>query len=527
MTFRGMLTGSVALGLLAAAAPAALADNHGGVTPSNALVAAKIGSYDTGLFDEGGSEIVAYDAATQRLFITNGNDDAVDVIDISDASAPKKVMALPIEAYGDGLNSVATKNGLVAIAVEGEEADSIGKVVFYDTNGTFQSDVDTCALPDMVTFTPDGSHAIVACEGEPNDEYTVDPEGGIAIIDLTKGAKNVTVTVAGFSAFEGKLPEGARIGKPGATLAQDMEPEYVAVSADSKTAYVSMQENNAIAVVDLAKAEITDIWGLGWKDHSQVAMDASNKDGGINMKTWPVFGMYQPDSIAAFEVGGRTFIATANEGDARDYDGWSEEARVKDLTLDATAFPNAAELQQEENLGRLKTTTTMGDTDGDGDHDQIFAYGARSFSILDASGKMVYDSADILEKITAAADPENFNSTDNENGSFDDRSDDKGPEPEAIATGVIDGVPYIFVGLERVGGIAIFSAEDPTAPVFSSYINTRDFSGDPEASTAGDLAPEGIAFISAEDSPTGAPLLAVAFEVSGTTALFELQPGSS
>ncbi|MGB1027719.1 MAG: choice-of-anchor I family protein, partial [Rhodospirillaceae bacterium] len=282
-----------------------------------------------------------------------------------------------------------------------------------------------------------------------------------------------------------------------------------------------------IHVVDLAKAEITDIWGLGWKDHSQVAMDASNKDGGINMKTWPVFGMYQPDSIAAFEVGGRTFIATANEGDARDYDGWSEEARVKDLTLDATAFPNAAELQQEENLGRLKTTTTMGDTDGDGDHDQIFAYGARSFSILDASGKMVYDSADILEKITAAADPENFNSTDNENGSFDDRSDDKGPEPEAIATGVIDGVPYIFVGLERVGGIAIFSAEDPTAPVFSSYINTRDFSGDPEASTAGDLAPEGIAFISAEDSPTGAPLLAVAFEVSGTTALFELQPGSS
>ncbi|MEZ4518076.1 MAG: hypothetical protein R3C44_15065 [Chloroflexota bacterium] len=68
----------------------------------------------------------------------------------------------------------------------------------------------------------------------------------------------------------------------------------------------------------------------------------------------------------------------------------------------------------------------------------------------------------------------------------------------------------------------MFDITHPRAPQFIQYINSRDFSGDPEAGTAGDLGPEGIVFISRADSPTHTPLLAVGNEVSGSIAIFEI-----
>ena len=233
--------------------------------------------------------------------------------------------------------------------------------------------------------------------------------------------------------------------------------------------------------------------------------------------------MYQPDSLDSFTRGGSTYLVTANEGDARDYDGFSEEVRVEDLVLDPAVFPDAATLQMEANLGRLKTTTTLGDTDGDGMHEEIYSYGARSFTVWDASdGSLVFDSGDDLEQITSGAFPADFNSDDEENGSFDDRSDDKGPEPEGVVVGSVNGRPFAFLGLERIGGIAVFDLSTPSAPTFVQYLNTRDFSGDPEAGTAGDLSPEGLEFIPADRSPNGAALLVVGHEVSGTTTIFQV-----
>jgi Ca2+-binding RTX toxin-like protein len=231
--------------------------------------------------------------------------------------------------------------------------------------------------------------------------------------------------------------------------------------------------------------------------------------------------MYQPDAIATFAVNGETYIVTANEGDARDYDTFSEEVRVADLTLDPDAFPNADELQAEAALGRLTVTNTLGDPDGDGDFDQLFSFGARSFSIWDSAGNLVFDSGDDFERITAELLPDNFNSDNDENDSFDSRSDAKGPEPEGVVTGVVDGRTYAFIGLERIGGIMVYDVTDPVSPSFVQYINTRDFEGNAEAGTAGDLGPEGLVFIAAEDSPTGRPLLAVANEVSGSTTLYD------
>jgi hypothetical protein len=191
----------------------------------------------------------------------------------------------------------------------------------------------------------------------------------------------------------------------------------------------------------------------------------------------------------------------------------------------------SAELQADARLGRLKTTIVDGDTDGDGDFDQLFSYGARSFSIWTASGQQVFDSGADFEQITAIEFPDNFNSTNDENGSFDDRSDDKGPEPEGVTLGRIKGHTYAFIGLERIGGIMVYDITNPHRVSFVDYINHRDFAVDaqlPDGSVnplVGDLGPEGLVFIPARQSPNGQPLLVVGNETSGTTSIFQINVG--
>ena len=310
-----------------------------------------------------------------------------------------------------------------------------------------------------------------------------------------------------------------------------MEPEYVAVSGNN--AYVVCQENNTLAIVDIENAQVTSLLPLGTIDHSIAGngLDASNKDDGIYISQWPIKGMFLPDAITAFEADGSTYLISANEGDAREYlydvNGeeelsFTDEARVKDLTLDPDKFPFADLLQSSEQLGRLKTSLVDGDTDGDGDHDEIYSFGTRSFTIWDpTNGSVVWDSKNAFEQILAQRYPDNFNATNDENN-FDNRSDDKGPEPEGVVTGVVNGRTYAFVGLERVGGIVSYDITDPTNPTFANYITTRDFSGNPEEGTSGDLAPEGLAFIPSIQSPTNKALLVVTFEVSGSVSIFEL-----
>jgi DNA-binding beta-propeller fold protein YncE len=487
-----------------------------------------MGEYRTGMLDESAAEIPAYDPVSKRIFVVNGADKAIDILDMSDPSNLTKVGAMDLSTRGKAANSVAIKDGLVAVAVENSDKQEPGQAVFFDTDGTFLSAVTVGALPDMIKFTPDGKHVLVANEGEPNDEFTIDPEGSVSIISLSGGAENLSAddvrTVAFSSLNGGKLPYGMRTSNPGtSTVAQDVEPEYIAVSSDSNTAYVSLQENNAIAIIDIETASLKRVAGLGFKDHSVHAFDASNKDNKINIRTWPVMGMYMPDTIDAIEIGGKDWVLIANEGDARDYDGYSEEARVADLKLDPVAFPTASTLQKDENLGRLKTTTAQGDIDFDGDVDVIYSYGARSFSVLDADGEMVFDSGDAFEQILATSYANVFNSSDTENYSRDDRSDDKGPEPEGIAAGYVNGTPYAFIGLERQGGFMVYDLTNPTNPQFVTYHTDRRFSGSPEHDTAGELAPEGMQFVEAKDSPTGNAMLVVASEVSGSTKVYELK----
>lgn len=464
---------------------------------------------EVGSFEGSGAEVSTFDPTSGRLFVTTGDSDiGVQVYDIDTNGQLSFVDTLPLGA----VTSVDSRDGVVVASVAADPKTEPGSVVFLDAH-TLQvtAEIPVGVLPDMVTFTPDGRHVLTANEGEPNDEYTVDPEGSISVISL-RGPQAMPTPArhAQFTRFNSQRDElrdaGVRIFGPGATVAQDLEPEYVAVSGDSRTAFVTLQENNALAIVDIRSARVVEIVPLGYKDYSleENAIDASNEDGTDgNFQTYDnVVGMFQPDAIVWYDG----YLFTANEGDARDYDGYSEEERVSDDGNPNPDYPLSeafdAGLLDEAKLGRLNVTTASGDTDGDGDFDIIHSYGARSMTVWDArSGALVYDTGNKTEKAVLG------------NGTWvDDRSDDKGSEPEGVTVGTVDGVPYVFLGLERTSDIVIFDASDPTEPTIVQLISAPT-----EA-----VSPEGLEFVSAADSPTGEALLIVTYEVSQTIVVFQL-----
>ncbi len=497
----------------------------------------QIGRYSAGVSTNPGdprTEISAYDPGSKRLFSINLDLRQLDVLDLSAPETPVLAQAVPL---GGKPNSVAVHKGVVAVALEGMLKTDPGSVKFFNTSGMLLNQLTVGSLPDMLTFSPNGRWLLVANEGEPNSYNqpdSIDPEGSVSIIDMRGDVASLTQFDVRTATFNPGIPQenasSIRIFGPNATLAKDLEPEYITVSKDSRTAWVTLQENNAIAVLDIRSATFTTIVGLGFKDHLQASnkLDASDRDvpgpsnnGFINIRNWPVLGMYQPDSIASYRVKGKTYLVTANEGDARDYVGFSEEVRVGSLALDAASFAaqgfpdvtnGAAGLRNNDNLGRLTVTNTLGNTDGDPKFEQLYVFGARSFSIRNADGGLVYDSGDELEQRTADLVPTTFNSN-GTTDTFDTRSDNKGPEPEGLALGKIGGRTYAFIGLERTGGVMVYDISNPTAPQFATYATT----------TPTDLSPEGLLFIKKKDSPNGRPLLVVSHEVSNTVTIFEIE----
>lgn len=893
------------------------------ITPTEAISMTLLGTYASP-GGETAAEIVAYDSVSETMYVVNVVSATIDVIDISQPTTPTLLHQIDVTPYGAQANSVAFHADHAVAAVEAAVAQEPGQAVFFDRQGDFVYSVTVGALPDMITFTPDGNYVLVANEGEPD---ATDPEGSVSIIDISGGVQTAVVSTADFTAWNGReaelRAEGIRIF-PGNTTAQDVEPEYIAVSADGRTAFVTLQEANAFAVVTIATATVKDILPLGLKDHSQgqpqlaqvpftdlpvlgetpagqtiymggfsglwyegmdvdgnyqfvtlpdrgpngepldvdndgaderpfvlpdyqariirftlnpdsalititqqislthavsgtavpltglpnipgvdeepvdlfgdplpydaygadlegivvdgggnfwavdeyrpaiyqfssdgallhryvpagtgalgglpagtygeetlpaeyasrvpnrgfeaVALDsdagilyafiqsplanpnnatstgssiirvlginpadgqpvaeyvylleapahrdskvdkigdavyagngaffvierdgsiqsygkkyvfamnllgatnlldpgapalpagetleqqtadslaalsiqpvakrkvtnlpsigylsgdkaegltllpdgrlvvlndndfgllaedipldgsavmdptptpptlgiisfpagngldASDEDSAIHIQNWPVLGMFLPDGIASYEVDGRSYYLTANEGDDR-----GEPVRVKNLALDPTIFPDAITLQADENLGRLNVSEINGDLDGDGDYDELWAYGSRSFTIWDQFGNLVFDSGDVFEQITAVETPDLFNTDNGDPADFDTRSDNKGPEPESVVVGQVGCAMYAFIGLERAGGgVMVYDVTDPMAPVLVAY----------EPAAAGDISPEGLKFVPPADSPTGKALLLVANEISGTTTIYEIE----
>jgi 2',3'-cyclic-nucleotide 2'-phosphodiesterase / 3'-nucleotidase / 5'-nucleotidase len=508
-----------------------------------------VGRYALDLFALGPAKPAAYDPQSQLLFVLAGAPGWLDFVDISNPARPKQVRRKQLLEFGGFPESVDVSRGIVAVALTSVIKSLPGQVLFFDVEGRRLGDVVRVGpQPVHLRFTPSGREIMVASQGEADDAYTIDPEGSISIVDLGIDAEDCRgaacgieprVVKLGFASFndqrETLIGRGVRLYGPNASVAQDLEPEALAVTPDGETAWVSLQRNNSMAVVSLPTRRITDIFGLGAKDHAVQGngLDASDVDGAINIRSWPVSSFYSPDIFASYSVAGQTYFVTPNEGDPRDFDGFSEHTRVQDLPLDALAFPQASTLQRSRNLGRLHVTNVDGDIDDDGDFDQLFALGSRSFSIWRTDGSLVFDSGDELEQIVATALPACFNCS-SDSLDFDARSDDRGPEPETLAVGKVDERQYAFIAPERIGGVFVYDITDPSGPIFQQYINLRNFTIDPdqvcedrrpiseECAAAGDLEPEGVLFIPATDSPIAVPLVVVTHELSMSATLYRV-----
>jgi len=466
----------------------------------DAATFSEISSIDIG--DTGAAEITAYDPLTQRLFVVNnGTVNKIDVIDFKDPLNMKVIASISMLPYGGAVNSVAVSEGKLAAAIESTDKQANGKVAVFKTSDYSEIKVITVgALPDMVTFSPDGKYIMTANEGEPNDSYTNDPAGTVSIINV---ADNYSVSTLDFSGFAGQqaalASKGFRIFGVGKNFVKDIEPEYITISSDSKTAWVTLQENNGIAKIDIASKTITTIFPLGFKDYNTDGneIDVSDKDDKIASAKWNVKGIYMPDGIAVLESGGTPYLFTANEGDSREYSALTEVLRVKQVKLDPTLFPTASILQQDAQMGRLNITTTLGDTDGDGDFDALYSLGARSFSVWSGlDGSLIFDSKNELDAKAINA------------GVYDDtRSDDKSVEPEGITIGKVGTKNVAFVGLERADAVAVYDVTTPSKPVFLQMLKCGD-------------APEGVLIIPAKDSPTKKSLLLVSSENDGVIKVY-------
>jgi 6-phosphogluconolactonase (cycloisomerase 2 family) len=526
---------------------------------------------------EGAAEIVAYQASKKWIYGINssGDEAVVNIIpaDTFDTAALVQdnegivsatnltstiTLTLNDNTPGDA-NSIAIdeNNQMLAVAMAAKNVGEAGQIAFYDISGdtpAFIKNVPAGFLPDMVTFNHDGTKVVVANEGEPNGDYSIDPKGSVSIINIVEGVVADTATNIDFTTYNSQQAElesdGFVFANPtgrtikgnviNTTVAMDLEPEYVSISKDNKYAYVSIQENNGLAIINLEDNSV-ELKALGFKDWSDLQIDASDKDGGVNFKSYPgLYGMYQPDTISSFSWKGANFIVSANEGDAREYffdvtdeadctakggldydedDGclaYIDESRVEDLTLAANFdYLN----NDDDDIGRLKVSTVKGDTNDDGQYESLYAYGARSFTIWDSNGLVVFDSGDDIGRITASVHGEAFNNNEDENEG-DTRSDDKGAEPEALTIGTIDERTFAFIGLERMGGIMVYDITNPYDVQFEDYFYNRGVIEG--ADITGDLAPEGMVFVPAEQSATGEPLLIIGNEISGSIAVWQI-----
>jgi hypothetical protein len=468
-------------------------------------------------------------------------------------------------------------DGLLAVVLQSVQDPTLrGRVALYRTDGAPATPpvatIDAGFMPARAAFTPDGSRLLVANEGEPSDDYLVDQPDLVTVVDLRRGATHASAENVDFHAFdplkEQLIRKGLRISGPNlatadpndtASVASDVEPADVAISPSSRTAWITLPENNAVAVLDVQAGKMLEILPFGLKDHAVAGngLDPTDNDHdrsvtamipGINVETWPLSRMYMPRRVALDAQFGLPLLVYPNDGLRRNFPAFMDEIRLDDpaLALDPVAFPPNA--QPRLRVLRLKISRGDGDVDGDGDLDRLQSFGGRSFSIRLFDNKLIYDSGDDFEQITAqamrdtygAATPNQpyflFNAPDDEN-SFDETSDLRGPEPISVTTGMIGRRTYTFVGLERVGGIMAYDITNPFRPQFEYYLNNRNFALDPKivcseeapdtevCAGVGDLSPEDLVFLDRRGSPSKQPLLLVSNGTSGSVTVFQIDVG--
>lgn len=504
---------------------------------------------------EGSAEIATFHAASKRVFATNGVKNTIDIFDISDVSNPKKVGSVALSPYGNDVTSVAAGKDVVVAVVNvadkfsatGVPTTTNGKIVVFDTNGKVLSSPDVLGvLPDSVSFAPNGTTALVAIEAQPvcakddpataakeDTDYTKasDPVGGVTVVDLSNPSAPV-LRFAGFDQFtvSEMRAKGIAVSSVVNNVSKDFEPEFVS-AVDNNYAYVTIQEANAIGKLNIQSATFESITRAFESRVATVARDTSDRDSSAGPRNYRnVVGASQPDAIAGFKLGSGHYFVTANEGDAREYTCLNDDLRASALKVDTKRFPDWKTLSGNAALGRAKVNPTIGDKDGDGDIDTIHLRGSNSMTMY-RNGIAIWDSADLLDQIqTQAFGVANINgshslSADKATMNYvgQDRSDDKGAEPEGVAVGMVGDRRIAVLGLERMSALAVFDITQPGSPVFLEWLQMLPTKATP-AKDVKHWSPEGIVFVPANKSPSGKALIITSYELSGSLSIHQMEP---
>ena len=484
-----------------------------------------VGRHNSGAMNaDGGSlEIVTYNPTNGYAYAVSGvkgklvavnlnvKTDGIDVAELSGTEYDIKALISGF-SYGDITSVAVSPNGkMLAAAIQSENYAAAGAVALFscENNGSlkFIATAQTGVQPDMVTFA-DNNTLLTADEGEPrNGVNGVDPKGSVTVAKI-EGEGLLTSKQIYFDEYDAKRSDligyGVLIQK-GKNPSVDFEPEYIAVSGN--TAYISLQEANSIAVLNITDEKFTGIYSLGLQDYGKTKADIQKNDK-IDIKNYEnVFGIKMPDGITVADIKGKTFLLTANEGDSRaDWQGMDNE------------YENVTSPTGNVTLDKKVVWFNAAMWDGL-DENKAYLFGGRSFSIYEVTNSglsLVYDSGSDFEEITSKVLPDFFNAS-NDKISIDNRSGKKGPEPESVTVGKVGEKIYAFVALERIGGIMVYDITIPENSKFVNYINSREF----DSAIQGDVSPEGLFFMPDTDSKTGKALLLAACEVSGTLAVYE------
>ena len=485
----------------------------------------KVGGFNTGATGQ-----ISYDYTTNQLYSVNQEKLGFDIIDYTDIFKPNFIQTVDVSGFINNIRSIESANGFVFVAGDGSSPQLPGKLLIYTSNGVYRKQFTLGVTPDRMKFSPDNITLVIANEGIPDSSYTTDPAGSVNIINTSSGinfltqadVKTVDFTLLDTTAYD---PLIHIYNNAGQSPSQDLEPEAIAISPDNKKAYVVLQENNALAIIDLFSASLDTIFGLGYFDFGVYTLDASDVASQVNLASYPrLYGMHQPSDIEMFEDNGEYYLMTANQGAPRKYQGYDETVRVKNQPVDPSKFSNLQPLLQDTLLGRLNITSAFGDMNGDGLHDSLLFFGSRSFSILDSSGALNNSSADELALYISPFYDSIFNSSADNNASRKLRSDDMGTEPSAIAIGEVDGTRCYFIGLHQMGGIVIYFGSGSN-PGWESYNLDRNFSVPANDPMAGDLGPTDLEFVPANRTTLGIAQLFVANRVSGTISVYQIGMG--
>ena len=465
----------------------------------------------------------------------------------------KEVSSVALDPRGTGLGAMVVQIDNATVNPNGYSIPQIGRIVFFDvTDGSIEGLTSTGYHPDMVAISSTGIVA-VANEGEYSwngngdspAAVSANQNGSVSLYNLsavTAGDFTAAASVSEVNVdFTATTLTGVRYGTAG-----EIEPEYVAFDASGDAIFVGAQENNTIFHLDGLAAFIASPGTPAWEVHPlgsvQYTADVTNNDNAANIDTL-IKGLHMPDAIAVFDQGGKTYVVTADEGDARPDDSDITRASTYDDVLSEIATTpiyddgGGAVTQQElfdlvkskNELGRLNILVDQSTEGGAGTVlTDIVAMGSRGITVWEynsSQSSLTRVSHLPLESFLLAQDPTRHNSNDGgDPAALDARSDDKGPEPEAVAIANIGGTNYAVVGCERQNGVVLVDLSNPAAPVAVSYINNRDNAL---------ISPETAQFVPAAASPTGAGLAIFGYEgisddgIKGGIGIYSLETADS